>query len=652
MDSPIDARYGARMVFADDSVTESFVLPALTAGRAALGEQQEKAGGWAGDFATGGTSWESADILVQHVLDTADSAHIAEERTWIISQQNDDGGFPLYTGGPSDLSGTVLTHVALQLAAYEEDRERLDRAARFVRTHGGIEAAELVPTRFWLALTGVVSWDEIPPLPPELILLPSWFPGTVEDFEPLARELVVAVGILGVVRPVRELPIDTAPLRRAGTAPRPSALALSKKAAGAAALRVAHAVNRTSPQPLRRKALHKAERWLLGRQEPDGSWGGSWTETLVCALALWSLGYGTRHPVVRGALEACDRYCIRAEVQDRGEPRGEVQSEWTRRVRIFPCPVMDTAITLRALAAAGGRAGADPVVDRAIGWLMEHRSDSTHNAAHPPALVWDYEGIPTVNPDVDDTAMVIAALNQVRAHRTPETDTAVAEGIRWILEWQSNGGGWSGYGVYRWSLIGKRVLTGMGFIEPPSPCVTAHIVEMLCLEGYGWHPKVRRALRWLLKQQDADGSWCGRWGGRLYGTAQVLFALKEAGLGSGHLAVASAMEWIYQHQNDDGGWGEDIPSTFDAARRATGESTVVQTAWCVIAAYTTGVVDADRVEAAVDHLVKHQQDDGSWLDTREWMIIIPDNVYAVDSALTNAYALWALALHAERKAQA
>nr|WSY56660.1 hypothetical protein OG999_45330 [Streptomyces sp. NBC_00886] len=626
------------MVFAENSLTALSDFPALIAGRAALGDQQEKAGGWVGDFATGGTSWESADILVRHVLDIADGAHIAEERAWIISQQNDDGGFPLYTGGPSDLSCTVLTHVGLQLAAYEEDRERLDQAARFVRTHGGIEAAELVPTRFWLALAGVVSWDEIPPLPPELILLPSWFPGTVEDFEPLARELVVAVGILGVVRPLRELPIDTEPLHRDGTAPRPSALAVSKKAAGAAALRVAHAVNRTSPQPLRRKALHKAERWLLSRQELDGSWGGSWTETLVCVLALWALGYGTRHLVVRNALDACDRYCI--------------QGEGTRRVRIFPCTVMDTAITLRALAAAGGRAGSDPVVDRAVGWLMEHRSDSTHNAAHPPALVWDYEGIPTVNPDVDDTAMVIAALNQVCEHRTPEMDTAVAEGIRWILEWQSNGGGWSGYGVYRWSLIGKRVLTGMGFIEPPSPCVTAHIVEMLCLEGYGWHPKVRQALRWLLKQQDSDGSWCGRWGGRLYGTAQVLFALNEAGLGPGHLAVASAMEWVYQHQNADGGWGEDIPSTFDATRRAAGESMVVQTAWCVIAAYTTGIVDTGRIDAAVDYLVKHQQGDGGWSDTREWMIIIPDNVYAVDSALTNAYALWALALHAERRVRA
>ncbi|WP_125502196.1 MULTISPECIES: prenyltransferase/squalene oxidase repeat-containing protein [unclassified Streptomyces] len=604
------------------------VSAALAAGRTAVCDQQDKEGGWAGDFATGGTSWESADILMQHVLGTPDPAHIAEQRAWILAQQNDDGGFPLYTGGPSDLSCSVLTHCALQLAGHDEDRDRLGRAAHFVRDNGGIEAAELVPTRFWLALTGVVGWEEIPPLPPELILLPSWFPGTVDDFEPLARELVVAIGILGVVRPVRELPLDTGPLRRPATARRTPL----GRTAGTVLVKAANAVNRTSPAPLRRKALHRAERWLLSRQEPDGSWGGSWTETMVCVLALWSLGYGTRHPVIAAALEACDRYCI--------------LGDGTRRVRIFPCTVMDTAITLRALAAAGGRAGSDPAVDRAVDWLMTHRSDSTANAAHPAAMAWDYEGIPTVNPDVDDTAMVIAAFHQVGVERSPETDTAVAEGIRWIMEWQSGSGGWSGYGVYRWSLIGKRALTGIGFIEPPSPCVTAHIVEMLCLEGYGWHPKVRRALSWLLDQQDTDGSWPARWGGRLYGTAQVLFALMEAGLGSEHPAVAAAMEWIYQHQNDDGGWGEDIPSSLDAAPRATGESMVVQTAWCVIAAHTTGVVDDARLDAAVAYLIKHQREDGGWTDEREWMIIIPNNVYAVDDALTNAYALWALALHA------
>lgn len=615
------------------------LLPkAVSSGWTALCDRQDEEGNWAGDLAAGGTTWDAADILMHHVLDTVDSTRTAEQRAWIVSQQNGDGGFPLYTDGPSDLSSTVLTHVALQLAGHGDtgDRDRLDRAAAFVRANGGIETIGTIPARFWLAFAGVVSWDDIPPVPTELILLPSWCPGSVRDFEPLAREVVVAVGILGDVRPVRELRLDIEPLR-AGHPPRSSPRTGAKRAAGATALRAAHALNRTSPRPLRRKATHRAERWLLGRQEPDGSWGGAWAETMVCALALRALGYGTRHPVVRRALDACDRYSIRRD--------------GTLRVRTFHCTVMDTAVTLRALAAAGGRAGGEPVVDRAVSWLMTHRSDATHNAAHPPALVWDYEGIPTINPDVDDTAMVLGAFHALRVERTPEMDRAVGEGVRWLMEWQTPSGGWSGYGLHRWSLFGERALTGISFVEPPSPCVTAHVVETLCAEGFDWHPEVRRAVRWLIGQQDVDGSWSTRWGGRLYGTSQVICALTAAGFAPEHPAMAAAMEFLYLHQNEDGGWGEDISSAFDTGRRATGESSVTQTAWCLLALHTGGLVDAKRVESAAAYLAAQQREDGSWDDPREWLIVIPDNVYASDDALTNAYALWALALHARYTAK-
>ncbi|MFE0423365.1 prenyltransferase/squalene oxidase repeat-containing protein [Streptomyces sp. NPDC058953] len=610
---------------------------ALAAARSAVRGTQDGEGGWPGEFATGGTSWESADILLRHLLDAVDPTHVAAQRNWIVSQQNDDGGFPLWTGGPSKPSVTVLTHVALQLAGYDDDRERLDRAARFVRANGGIEAAEFIPTRFWLAFAGVTSWDEVPAVPPELILLPSWFPGNVNDFEPLAREIVVAVGILAGIRPVRRLPIDVEPLRRDNPAAFSPRTAVNRAAAGAA-LGTARALRRLSPPPLRQAALRRSERWLLSRQESDGSWGGTWTETMVVVLTLWSLGYGSGHPVVRKALDACASYAI-----EHGD---------TRRVLVFPSTVMNTALTLRALAAGGGRAGSDPVVDRAVHWLMTHRSDSTHNAPHPPAMVWDYEGIPTINPDVDDTAMVIAALHRLDVPRSPEVAAAIAEGLRWILAGQSPSGGWTGYGVDHWSLLGKGVLAGISFIEQPSPCVTAHIVETLHLEGLGWHPATRRAVRWLLGRQEPEGSWPARWGGRLYGTSQVLVALAAAGYGSGHPAVAAGMEWIYQHQNDDGGWGEDIPSTLGTTEHGTGESTVVQTAFGVVAAYASGLVDAQRVEAAVAYLLKHQDDDGGWSDTREWFVVIPNNVYSLDQALTNAFALWALALHArhtERK---
>ncbi|MDT0268738.1 prenyltransferase/squalene oxidase repeat-containing protein [Streptomyces sp. DSM 44915] len=610
---------------------------ATAVGRAALCDRQGREGNWAGDLAVGGTMWDAADILMHHFLDTADPARIAEQRAWIVSQQNADGGFPVYTGGPSDLSCSVVTHLALQLAGHPEDREALERAAGFVRAHGGIESIEMIPARFWLAFVGVVSWDDIAPLPPELILLPRWFPGSVYDFEPLAREVVVAVGILGVVRPVRRLPLETAPLR-AGPArrgsPRPAFRAEPARAAGTAVLRLAHGLNRVSPTPLRRRALHRAERWLLGRQEPDGTWGGSWAETMVCALALHSLGFGKGHPAIARGLAACDAYHIRRD--------------GTLRVRTFHSTVMDTAITLRALAAAGSRAGADPAADRAVAWLLAHRSDATHNAPHPPARVWDFHGIPSINPDVDDTAMVIGALSALRATRTPETAAAVAEGIRWVMEWQTRSGGWSGYGMSDWALVGGRALAGISFVEPPSPCVTAHVVEMLCLEGFGWHPRVRRALRWLFDQQAVDGSWATRWGGRLYGTTQVLIALRAAGFAPDHPAMAAAMEFLFLHQNDDGGWGEDIASAFDPTRPAAGTSSVTQTAWCLSALHLAGLADADpkRVSAAADYLMARQEADGTWADEREWLIIIPNNVYASDDALTNAFALWALALHA------
>ncbi|MFF8592160.1 prenyltransferase/squalene oxidase repeat-containing protein [Streptomyces sp. NPDC015220] len=586
---------------------------ALAAARAALADQQDKEGGWTADATADGIWCTAVDVLLHHLLDAVDPGRSSEQRARIVLGQNDDGGFALRADGPSDLSCTVLSHVALQLTGHAEDRERLDRAARFARRHGGVDAAGAEPARFWLAFTGAVAWDATVPLFPELLLLPR-ASGAVTRPGPAARAVAAAVGVLGSVRPVRELPIDTAPLH----VPRSTRPAL-RAAATTAVLRAAHVLGRRSPGPLRRKALREAEHVLLNGLGADGTWSEDPSAAAVCVLALWALGHSTRHPAVGAALHPAGR-------------------DGTGRVPALPATAADTALALRALAAAGDRAGCDPVVDRAVDRLLPHLSDLTGISAGP--------GAPAPAPDVEGTALSLTALHRIGAPLSREAGAAVARGVRWLLERQSANGGWSRHGVRHRSLPGQRALTGPGLVEPPSPVATAHVMEALCAEGYAWHPCVRRALRLLLADQDIEGFWEDRRGGRLHATTEVLLALDAAGVGAGHLAVEGAMEWMYQRQNQDGGWGDEAEPAPGTARRASGPSTVAQTARCVLAAHTTGLLDAPRVDAAVAFLLRHQGEDGGWARPAARTASAPAGAHPPPDVRTDAYALWAIALHA------
>ncbi|MFD5086254.1 methyltransferase domain-containing protein [Kitasatospora sp. NPDC058406] len=601
----------------------------LAAARAALADRQDEEADASVDGAAGDVHGEAVGLLVHRLLDAVDPVREAKQHEWITARQNADGGFPRQVGGPSDLSTTVLTHLALQVLGRTADHAVLDRAARFTGRHGGIRALEPEPAHLLLAITGAVGWNALGLLPPEL-LVPSRAPAAGGSNGPSrapaaggsngpsrataaggsdgpARALAAAVGVLGSVRPVRELPIETEPLRvgrreRAGL----------RRAAVTAVLRTAHALGRTAPPPLRRDALGEAERLLLDGQESAGNWGGDRPHTAVCALALWALGHGTRHPAVRAALDALARQDVLAR----------------------PAAAVDAAVVLRALAAAGERAGSDPAVDRALDRLLSGRDGGT---ADRPVLA------PMSVSDVAGTALVLTALHAVDAPRAREVDTAVAEGVLWLLGRQSANGGWSRDGIHRSARPGRWAAAGPGVVAPPEPGVTAHVVEALCAEGYGWHPAVGRAVRRLLAQQAVEGFWNDGRGGRLRETSEVLLGLEAAGIGAGHLAVEGAMEWIYQQQNPDGGWSEDTagapgtpgrPSDPGTATPATATpSTVAQTARCVIAAHTTGVLDGPRTDAAVAFLLRHQRRSGDGP---------PANVRA------DALALWAVALHTRR----
>jgi squalene-hopene/tetraprenyl-beta-curcumene cyclase len=154
-------------------------------------------------------------------------------------------------------------------------------------------------------------------------------------------------------------------------------------------------------------------------------------------------------------------------------------------------------------------------------------------------------------------------------------------------------------------------------LDPSSPDVTARVVE--CLGRFGWtvwHSRMRRAVDYFLKEQLPAGPWYGRWGvNYIYGTSGVLRALAAVGAHQdpkAHAAMKGAVEWLRSVQQDDGGFGETIASYDDPTRMGTGQTTASQTAWGVLGLLTVLPANDPAVQRAVQYLLDHQNDKGSW----------------------------------------
>jgi squalene-hopene/tetraprenyl-beta-curcumene cyclase len=149
-------------------------------------------------------------------------------------------------------------------------------------------------------------------------------------------------------------------------------------------------------------------------------------------------------------------------------------------------------------------------------------------------------------------------------------------------------------------------------IDEPSSDVTAHVLEVLGELGLGDTPAARHGTKWLLAQQESDGSWFGRWGvNHVYGTGAAVPGLIAVGVDPAAPAIRQAVSWLECHQNDDGGWGEDPRSYDDPAWVGRGESTASQTAWALLALHAAGE-SGTAVDRGVAWLAATQREDGTW----------------------------------------
>ncbi|HEY0250431.1 MAG TPA: squalene--hopene cyclase, partial [Kofleriaceae bacterium] len=509
-------------------------------------------------------------ILMTHFLGARDEAIWAGVANDIRSYQREDGSWGMYEGAPGDLSTTIESIFALRLTG--DAGPHLDKAARFVIERGGVSRARVF-TRVWLALLGEWSWDDLPTMPLELMLLPDRAPISIYRFASWARATIVPLLILMNDRPVRPVPASAgiADLRIAGPA---APVAVDRIDRVFFALdKVLHTYHKLPWHPMRARAKQKAEQWVLDHQEADGSWGGIQPPWVYSLMALHSLGYRLDHPVMKKGIDGMhDKWMVR-------KPDGGL------RLQACLSPVWDSALSLVGLFESGA-SPKEPWIQRASAWVKkeEVRVPGDWQVWVPGVEPsgWSFEFDNDLYPDVDDTAVVLIAL-----HKAGILDTATRErAIKWLLAMQSENGGWAAFDKDNTSKFPALIpFADFGeMIDPPSADVTAHVIEMLGELGVEKsHPAVVKGLAYLYAEQEPEGSWFGRWGvNHVYGVGAVLPALAAIGESMTSVSVRRAVKWLADHQNSDGGFGEGCESYVDPAARGVGPSTPSQTAWALL----------------------------------------------------------------------
>ena len=641
-----------------DSADASDLNDAIGRTRDWLLNEQHANGHWCGEL-EGDSILESEYLLLLTWMGREKQELAGRLCREILVRQEPHGGWALYPGGPTEVSASVKSYLSLRIAGHDVNAPHMAKAREAILAAGGAERVNSF-TRYYLALLGLISYEQCPAVPPELVLLPNWCPFNIYEMSAWSRTIIVPLSLLWAHRPRRDLPAEGLHVRELFLrSPEELPVCMNKTDFVETAHkfgvnwqrffsgvdRAYKFVERTGAlRPFRKAAVAKATGWMNDRLVQSDGLGAIFPPIIWSIVALKCLGHDDNSPQVLAQLKELEALHIDEE----------------DRTRVQPCksPVWDTAIATIALREAG-LPPQHPSIRDAVNWLLEQqiRSPGDWSVRRPKVQpgAWAFEYNNAFYPDIDDTSMVVMALTRALPARIehpwaaeflldpPEKNvnaavltaegvdpqdacedlgdlapmlTAIWRGVRWILAMQSRDGGWGAFDAdnTRWVFTQVPFADHNAMIDPSTADLTARMLEMFGLLGApASHVAVKSALEFMSAGQEEDGSWYGRWGvNYLYGTWQALLGMAAINIPRSDLRIRKAVRWLVSVQQESGGWGETVASYDEPELRGRGLATASQTAWALMGLIAAGEADSEAVARGVQYLIETQKPDGTW----------------------------------------
>jgi len=593
--------------------TREQLTAALASARDWLLDRQAGDGHWCAEL-EGDTILESEYLMYLHFIEELNPETIRKAANYVRSKLLPQGGVAIYPGGPMEISGSVNAYLALKMAGDSVDAPHMATTRDAILASGGITKCNTF-TKIYLAMVGLYPWEGCPAIPPELILLPKWFSFSIYNMSAWSRAMLVPLSVIRSHEPVKPMPwtIDELWANRDTRLPRDEETFTWHNffLFWNHILKFLH--HRHPCRPLRRYAMRKCERWIIEHGRTPGGLGAIFPGMANYVMSLRSLGYTNESYLVAHGIAEMNQ--LRIEEDD--------------SLHLQPCfsPVWDTAISVNALNESGTRSDS-PALQRATRWLLDkevrrpgdwiikHSESHRYTEPNKPVGGWFFEYNNEFYPDVDDTIMVLMALNRVQVDFDREKSAAIRRGTRWVLGMQGKDGGWASFDKNndKWLFTQVPFADHNAMIDPSTSDITARVLE--CLGHFGFTPEdecVAKALDYLKADQCPDGSWFGRWGTNyVYGTWQVLRGLRVIGEDMRLPYIRRAVAWLKEHQNADGGWGESLRSYDDPQFKGIGESTASQTAWALMGLISAGETHSPEVARGIRYLLTMQDEHGTW----------------------------------------